>query len=113
MNDLPPDQHSTTVYIYDYRDRLTEVREYIAPFPTSDELADQGSLQSPPFSFEHDTQKGVFRLTWADGHFEVFRDKPDRLLVVEPDPETGKLKPVVKRGKPTYLYLCRQEHEVR
>jgi hypothetical protein len=39
--------------------------------------------------------------------------QPIRHLVVEPDPETGELKPVVERGSPTYLYLCREEREVR
>ena len=67
----------------------------------------------PPFTFEHDREKGVFRLRWSDGEVEVFRDKPIRHLVVEPDAETGEIRPVLKRGGPTYLYLCREEREVR
>ncbi len=59
--------------------------------------------QTPTFAFEHDAEKGIFRLTWADGKVEVFRDKPARHLVVEPDPETGEMKPVVKCGKPDVL----------
>jgi hypothetical protein len=69
--------------------------------------------RSPLFRFEHDAQKGVFRLEWADGEVEVFRDKPARHLVVEPDAGTGEMRPVLKRGRPTYLYLCREEREVR
>jgi hypothetical protein len=65
------------------------------------------------FAFEHDCQKGIFRLRPSDGEVEAFRDKPVRHLVVEPDAQTGEFRPVVKRGQPTYLYLCREEREVR
>ena len=64
------------------------------------------------FRFEHDAAHGVFRLTFSDGTVEVFRDKPARQLRVEPD-ETGEMRPVVKHGRPVYLYLCREEREVR
>ena len=40
-------------------------------------------------------------------------DNPTRFLCVEPDPETGAMRPVTKRGRPVYLYLCREEREVR
>ena len=50
---------------------------------------------------------------WADGTVEVFRDKPARHLVVGPDPATGEMKPVLKRGNPTYLFLCREDREIR
>jgi hypothetical protein len=68
---------------------------------------------APSFGFEHDREKGVFRLTGPDGTIEYFRDKPIRQLVVQPDPETGEMTPVLKAGKPTNLYLCREEREVR
>ncbi len=42
---------------------------------------------------------------------ERFRDKLVRYLVVEPDPETGELRPAVKAGGPVYLYLCREDRE--
>ena len=67
----------------------------------------------PPFRFEHDPAARVFRLTTADGTVEVWRDNPTRFLCVEPDPETGAMRPVTKRGRPVYLYLCREEREVR
>jgi hypothetical protein len=71
------------------------------------------TAQGPPpaFAFVHDKEKRVFCLTGADGKAEVFRDNPVRYLVVEPDPETGELKPATKCGKPVYLYLCREERE--
>ena len=92
MNPDPqPSGHITTfTYTYDVADPLTAL-----------------------FEFEHDADKGIFRLNWPDGKVEVFRDKPVRHLVVQPDAETGEMKPVIKRGRPTYLYLCREEREVR
>jgi hypothetical protein len=64
------------------------------------------------FHFVHDNAKGVFVLTKRDGTTERFRDKPVRHLVVEPDPETGELRPAIKGGVPVYLHLCREEREM-
>ena len=66
----------------------------------------------PTYQFEHDGENGIFRIRWDDGRVEVFCDKPVRHLVVEPDAERGDMTPVVKYGRPTYLYLCREEREV-
>ena len=74
---------------------------YSAPVPTR-----------PTYHFEHDQEKGIFRIRRPDGTVEVFRDKPVRNLVVEPDAETGDMTPAVECGQPTYLYLCREEREV-
>jgi hypothetical protein len=47
-----------------------------------------------------------------DGKGETFRDNPVRFLVVAPDPQTGKVRPVTThRGAPLYLWLCREEVE--
>jgi hypothetical protein len=62
---------------------------------------------TPAFEFEHDKRNRLFILTWPDGRTESFRDNPVRHLVVEPDPETGEMRPVIKRGQPAYLYLSR------
>jgi len=64
------------------------------------------------FAFEHDEEKRVFRLTDAEGKSEHFRDNPVRYLVVEPDPETGEMRPARKHGRPKFMYLCREEREV-
>ena len=71
-------------------------------------------VEAPPraFNFVHDNAKGVYVLTKPDGTTERFRDKPARHLVVEPDPDTGELRPAMKGGLPVYLYLCREEREV-
>jgi hypothetical protein len=68
--------------------------------------------KAPAFAFEHDREKAVYRLKWPDGEVEVFRDRPTRYLVLEPDRESGELRPAIKRGQPMYLYLSREEREV-
>ena len=66
-----------------------------------------------PPRLEHDAAGRVFRLTTADGAVETFRDNPTRYLCVEPDPETGAMRPVMKHGRPVYLHLCREDREAR
>jgi hypothetical protein len=66
----------------------------------------------PSFALAHDLDKRGFLLTGPDGKTEVFRDNPTRYLSVAPDPQTGEMKPVIKHGRPTYLWLCREEREV-
>ena len=63
------------------------------------------------FSFDHDRTRGLFVVTQPDGTTELFRDNQVRYLVVEPDPQTGELRPAVKYGRPVYLYLCREQRE--
>ena len=47
-------------------------------------------------------------------HVEEWRDNPSRFLSPEPDPKTGTMRPVTKRGRPVYLlYLSREERETR
>jgi hypothetical protein len=66
---------------------------------------------NPPPRMEHDREKRLYRITDHDGKTELFRDEPVRFLVVEPDRETGDLRPVTYGGLPHYLYLCREERE--
>ncbi len=63
------------------------------------------------FCFAHDRTRGLYAATQPDGTTELFRDNPVRYLVVEPDPQTGELRPAVKYGQPVYLYLCREQRE--
>jgi hypothetical protein len=69
-------------------------------------------LRPPSFNFDHDKEKRLFVLTWPGGKIERFRDNPARQLMVEPDPETGEMRPVTKLGEPVYMYVCREEREV-
>ncbi len=65
------------------------------------------------YGFEHDAAARLYRLTAPDGTVERFRDHPTRHLCVEPDAETGQMRPVIQRGRPVYLWLCREEREAR
>jgi len=74
--------------------------------------ADPTSPPPPSFTLAHDLEKRFFLLTGPDSRTEVFRDNPTRYLSVAPDPQTGEMKPFMKHGRPTYLWLCREEREV-
>jgi hypothetical protein len=73
---------------------------------------DPAESRAERFKFEHDTQTRLFVLTAPDGKTQHFRDNPARHLVVEPDPKTGEMRPVVKCGEPSFIYLCREDREV-
>lgn len=80
----------------------------------TDTGTDTDTHEGPPsVRFEHDAAAGVFRLIAAAGAVEMFRDRPTKYLSVEPDDETGGMRPVMKHGRPVFLWLCREEHEVR
>jgi hypothetical protein len=95
---LDPDRDRTTTYSYDVGPRSGP--DFPAP--------------PPPYTFEHDAAKRVFRLRWsANGEVEVFRDQVMRFLVVEPDPDSpGGMTPKLTNGRVTYLRLCREEREI-
>jgi hypothetical protein len=71
------------------------------------------SRREPEVIVEHDLEKRVFRLTGPDGSPQFFRDRATRYLVVEPDPKTGELLPVIREGSPYILCLCHQEHDLK
>jgi hypothetical protein len=64
------------------------------------------------FRFHHNKQKRLFILTGAGGEAQHFRDNPTRYLLVEPDPESGEMRPMTEHGKPVCVYLCREEREI-
>ena len=97
---------------YDSGSRLIEVRETVRGEGAIDKgYACGPEPQNPTFQFVHDQDKGLFVLTWPDGRVERFRDRPARQLMVEPDRQTGAIRPVIKWGQPVYVYLCREERE--
>jgi hypothetical protein len=67
----------------------------------------------PPLRFEHDSDEQVFRLTAEDGTVEIVRDHPTRYLCVEPEAESGQLRPAMRRGRPVYVSHCWEEPEAR
>jgi hypothetical protein len=69
----------------------------------------QADPPRPRFDFEHDREKRLFVVSLPDGTVERFRADPVRYLVVEPDHETGELRPVTRHGLPSYVWLCRED----
>ncbi len=98
--------YAVTSLVYDERGNVADVvrQDGRAPATTA--------APARRFHWEHLPEKRLFALT-ADGKTEYWRDNPTRYLVVEPDPATGEIKPVLKWGRPVYLRLCREEREER
>ena len=106
--DLPNDWNrhfGVTTYSDDRGDNLTTVTYQHGPIPDS--------LGLPAFQWEHLQEKRPFALTGRDGKTEYWRDNPTRYLVVAPIQPPGSSNPVLKRGKPVWIWLCREEHEAR
>jgi hypothetical protein len=81
------DEHATpqgTDCSYDSTARLT-ARTYTLTYHGNAIERFTWSVPPPPYTFERDREKGVFRLKWPNEKVDVFRDKPVRYLVVEPD----------------------------
>jgi hypothetical protein len=59
--------------------RLTVMGDYTTRHeaPTAPPSPFPAQRKPPPFTFEHDRERRVFRLTWRDGQIEVFRDNAD------------------------------------
>jgi hypothetical protein len=110
-SDSPSPELPMVAFIYDSSGRLVERREEPVAVPG---MAGGQTIEdrSTPVAFEHDKPKRLFTLTGPDGRIEHFRDDPTRYLMVEPDPETGAMRPVIKRGRPAFIYLCREEREL-
>jgi hypothetical protein len=110
-SDMPAPDEQRVTYVYDAHDRLIIPVDWGHCFETTT-YTYSVERRIRPFTFEHDKQKRLFILTWPDGKTEHFRDNPARQLMVEPDPETGEMRPVIKNGEPAYLYTCREEREL-
>ena len=102
----------TTTFVYDARSRLTEIQtpgqggcdtvyRYDPPLPSPVQ-----------WQWEHLPDKRLYSLT-AEGKTDYWRDNPTRYLIVEPDKETGMMKPALKRRRPVYIWLCREEREAK
>ena len=103
----------TSVYTFGRHGALLATEELTEEQARERDRRRAEAVEMPPFRFEHDPAAPAFRITKADGTVEVFRDNPVRYLCVEPDPETGAMRPVMRRGRPVYLFLCREDPEAR
>jgi hypothetical protein len=96
------------------REPLTESVESRAPVIRSDPsgrittFTYYYDLEVSPMQIDHDRERRLFEIIGPDRKMTEFHDRAVRSLVVEPDPETGELKPVVVQGKPKVIYLCRE-----
>jgi hypothetical protein len=110
--DLSGPRLAVTTYSYDARGRLTEIQT------PGEGGCDAIYRFDPPIpcpvahQWGHLADKRLYALT-AEGKTEYWRDNPTRYLVVEPDAESGMMKPALKHGRPVYLWLCREERETR
>jgi hypothetical protein len=95
LGGLPVGSSRVTTYTYSHSDSFEE------------------RPPEPVWLVEHDRQQGTFRLSGPGGKVEVFRDKALRYLVLEPDPESGQMVPVIRDGRPWILSLCREAPERR
>ena len=111
MNDDSPLPACVT-YTYSNDGRLLAVTDATGRREPPADMPDSILPPRPSFTMTHDQVKRVYLLTGPDGKTEVFRDNPTRYLAVAHDPENGEMKPVMKYGRPTYLWLCREEREV-
>ncbi|MGO9914730.1 MAG: hypothetical protein ACLQIB_08460 [Isosphaeraceae bacterium] len=98
--------YAVTSLVYDERGNVADVVRQDGRAPATTGAA------ARRFRWEHLLEKRLFALT-ADGKTEYWRDSLTRYLVVEPDPTTGTIKPVLKRCGPVYMWLCREEREGR
>jgi hypothetical protein len=91
------DRQSVTTFSYDAAgDALTVVREGGTWYTFTH--------AAPRFDWEHLADKRLFALTAKD-KTEYWRDNPTRYLVVEPDPETGMMKPATRIAGP-FTFGC-------
>jgi hypothetical protein len=91
--------------------RLVAVREDTVAGVTTISYSCEVDPRASIFNCEHDEQNRLFILTVPDGKTEHFRDNPAKYLVVEPDPRIGTMQPVFKFGRPSVVYLCREERD--
>ena len=63
----------------------------------------------PKVEVAYDRTRHVIQITEPGGKTAEFEDRPVRFLMMERDPKTSALKPVIERGKPVYYYLAREK----
>jgi hypothetical protein len=60
----------------------------------------------PKVEVAYDRSRHVIQITEPGGETAEFDDRPMRFLLMDRDPKTKKVKPVMERGKPVYYYLA-------
>jgi len=64
--------------------------------------------RDPKVEVDYDRSRHVIKITQEGGETAEFDDRPARFLLMECDPGTKKVKPVLEWGDPVYYYLARE-----
>jgi len=67
-----------------------------------------GADGGPKVEVAYDRSRHVIQITQAGGETAEFDDRPARFLLMDRDPVTKALEPVIIRGEPLYYYLARE-----
>jgi hypothetical protein len=62
----------------------------------------------PKVEVTYDRARHVIKITQSGGKTAEFDDRPVRFLVMDRNPVTKALEPVIIRGEPLYYYLARE-----
>ena len=70
-----------------------------------------GAEGAPKLEVDYDRSRHVIQVTQEGEKTSEFDDRPARFLLMDRDPETNKVKPVLEWGDPVYYYLAREAGE--
>ena len=62
----------------------------------------------PKVEVAYDRSRHVIQITQEGGETAEFEDRPARFLLMDRDPKTKRVKPVMEWGNPVYYYLARE-----
>ena len=60
----------------------------------------------PQVEVAYDRSRHVIKITQEGGETAEFEDRPARFLLMDRDPKTKRVKPVMEWGNPVYYYLA-------
>ena len=63
---------------------------------------------APRLEVDYDRSRHVIKITQEGEKTAEFDDRPARFLLMDREPETKKVKPVMEWGNPVYYYLARE-----
>ncbi len=103
----PPSDAAVTTYVYDGYGHLLHVDEAPGTLARLAELKAE-LIRKPKVEITRDPARRVIKVTGRDGKTALFEDKPTRFLVMDRNPVTKALEPVIIHGEPLYYYLARE-----
>jgi hypothetical protein len=89
---------NVTTYVYDGKGKL---------IPEGDPPPKPRPVE-PKVEVAYDRARHVIKITQPGGKTAEFDDRPVRFLVMDRNPVTKALEPVIIRGEPLYYYLARE-----